>query len=53
MRLVASGKVSEPRHLDEYGNLKEIKDFTNAYMDMFQIIQKIALILQDNKVKQK
>ena len=30
MRLVASGKVSEPRHLDEYGNLKEIKDFTNA-----------------------
>lgn len=51
MRLVASGKVSEPRHLDEYGNLKEIKDFTNAYMDMFQIIQKNSFDLTGQQSK--
>ena len=27
MRLVADGKVNEPRHLDEYAKLKEIRDF--------------------------
>lgn len=51
MRLVASGKVSEPRHLDEYGDLKEIKDFTNAYMDMFQIIQKNSFDLTGQQSK--
>ena len=51
MRLVASGKVSEPRHLDEYGNIKEIKDFTNAYMDMFQIIQKNSFDLTGQQSK--
>src|SRR5574344_2632567 len=34
MRLVANGKVNEPRHLEEYNKLSEIEELTDAYTDM-------------------
>ena len=51
MRLVADGKVNEPRHLDEYAKLKEIRDFIDAYMDMFQIIKKNSFDLTGQQSK--
>lgn len=51
MRLVADGKINEPRHLDEYAKLKEIRDFIDAYMDMFQIIKKNSFDLTGQQSK--
>lgn len=51
MRLVANGKVSEPRHLEDYGKLKELKDFTDAYMSMFKMIQKNSFDLTGQQSK--
>ena len=51
MRMVANGKVNEPRHLDEYGNFYEIKDFIDAYKDMFKIIQKNSFDLTGQQSK--
>ena len=51
MRLVANGKISEPRHIEDYGKLKELSDFTDAYMNMFQIIQKNSFDLTGQQSK--
>lgn len=51
MRLVANGKVNEPRHLDDYNKLNEIKDLTDAYMNMFKTIQKNTFDLTGQQSK--
>lgn len=51
MRLVANGKVSEPRRLEEYAKLKELDDFIDAYMSMFEIIQKNSFDLTGQQSK--
>lgn len=51
MRTVANGKINEPRHLDEYGKLVEIKELTDAYLDMFQIIKKNSFDLTGQQSK--
>lgn len=51
MKQVASGKLSEPRHLQEYGRLKDLEEFTNSYLDMFQIIKKNSFDLTGQQSK--
>ena len=51
MRLVANGKISEPKRLEEYAKLKEIDDFIDAYMSMFEIIQKNSFDLTGQQSK--
>ena len=51
MKQVASGKLSEPRHIQKYGKFKELEEFANSYMDMFQIIKKNSFDLTGQQSK--
>lgn len=51
MKQVASGKLSEPRHIQEYGKLKDLEEFTNSYLDMFQTIKKNSFDLTGQQSK--
>ncbi len=51
MRMVSNGKVNEPKHIEEYGKLKEIRDFVDAYMSMFEVIQKNSFDLTGQQSK--
>ncbi len=51
MNIVASGKLHEPKHLEEYVKFLEIQDLVNEYRKMMALINKNSFDLNGQKSK--
>lgn len=51
MNIVASGKIQEPKHLDEYIKFNEIDELIQSYMKMMELIKKNSFDLNGQQSK--